>query len=869
MKSFWMILVFTLCFSKLNGQSLYEKLNQRLVGISNFHETMRIVDSIYAIGGENLRDNGGDGLPKYKHWQRWAWYIGRRLDENGNMVDILKRKLELAEQMERDKSKNKHSRSSLPGHWEPIGCDTSSYSPNTTNSYANGTGRLDRIAFHPTDPNTFYVGAPIGGLWKTTDGGAHWKCLTDTIPSIGVSGIVVSYNNPNTIYILTGQGDGSAGNVTNNCQGVMKSTNAGVSWAFVGAFPTTPNFTTLVGFKLVQNPTNANILLAATNDGIFRTTNGGSSWTKTSGGLHYDIAFQPNSGTNALAATDDSLFYSTNGGVTWTLSARNIAPSPGPVRISIAFSLSEPTKVYAFHGNGGVANQFSGVYLSTDSGVNFTRLANTPNVLGYELNGSDAGSQASYDLCMAVHPDSTSRVMIGGVNIWRSSNGGVTFSNNTGWTETQGAIAYVHCDQHALAYNPLNNNLYSCNDGGIWVSSNSGNTWRNISKGLQTNMFYNLNQFKTNSTYILGGGLQDNGVKIRPAGTKNFTHIYGADGNCVAFQSNNPNIFYASSNATLIRFDYITGNGVIVTPVGMGGGKYTVTHPIDTNLVICSANGENIYRSTNKGISWTNVGGNGRVLTISQVDPTKLFAAGDSLVFRSTDTGNNWQLDTAGLGPNLNNLTLTDLESDPIDANYAYLTLGGFANGRKVYQTSNGGLTWSNISFNLPNVVVNSVAVTTSKIYIGTDITVYAMDWGGNTWIDIGDNIPHAPVIDILVDESKGIITVGTWGRGVWQRNYCIDNISLLGSLKGKLEYSANTMINASALIPGINDFDSIFMTSGKVLLQPGFRAKEGSHMKASIGSCDDGPQPFGRKRGATEAMVRKEEGGVIELKRD
>lgn len=857
MRLIYICIVYFIVFN-LYGQSLGERLNQKIKDKKNFHEIMKIVDSIYTIAGTDIRNNGGDGLFKYKHWQRWSWYNERRLDENGKIVDINKRKLELDEIRQREKSKNKGPRSYIPGSWKPIGMEVSSYSADTLmnyttgqagNSYANGTGRLDRIAFHPTDSNTFYVGAPIGGLWKTTDGGATWKCLTDTIPSIGVTGIVVSYANPNTVYILTGQGDGSGGTQTNKCQGVMKSTDAGLTWSFVGPFPVTPGFTNLVGFELVQNPTNDNILMAVTNDGIFRTSNSGTTWTKTRTGLHYDIAFKPNSGSVVVAASDDSLFYSTNGGISWNASTRNIAPLQPSIRINIEFSISEPNKVYAFHGNNGKLGQFAGIYISTDSGISFTRLATTPNVLGYVINGIDSSSQASYDLCMAVHPDSSSRVIIGSINIWRSSNGGATFTNNTGWYENQGAQAYVHCDQHSLAYNPLDDKLYSCNDGGIWVSSNSGNSWTNLSKGLQTGMFYTLTQYKKNTSYILCGGTQDNGVKYRPAGTKNFTHMFGADGVGAAFQPNNPNLFYATVNGGARRFDYQTGSYTYIQPPNASGINFILTHPIDTNIVFCGGNGQPIYRSINKGNNWANVGGIGNVMAISSVTPTRMFAAGGNLTYLSNNTGLTWQVDTTGLGPNLQNLTVTDIETDPFQGNYAYLTLGGFASGRKVYQTSDGGLTWINISYNLPNVVVNSIAATYDKLYIGTDITVYSKDWGGFTWVDIGDNLPHSPVIDILVDESKGNIILGTWGRGVWQRNYCVNDITLLDSLKGKLEYESTNQIIASALVPGTINFDSIFMTSSKIVLQPGFRSKKGSYMKAARGNCDNGAQPLINER--------------------
>ncbi|MBK8821013.1 MAG: hypothetical protein IPN49_18735 [Saprospiraceae bacterium] len=254
-------------------------------------------------------------------------------------------------------------------------------------------------------------------------------------------------------------------------------------------------------------------------------------------------------------------------------------------------------------------------------------------------------------------------------------------------------------------------------------------------------------------------------------------------------------------------------------------------------------------------------------MAISKVDPTIMYAAGGpsfwvggGQVFRSSNTGQTWTQTTTGLPANIN--YVTDIAADPVDANYAFLTIGGFINGVKVFQTSNAGVSWTNITFNLPNVVVNSITVTYNKIYVGTDISVYSMDFGG-ILVDIGDNIPHAPVIDIAVDEDRGIITAATFGRGIWQRLYCVNDIFFVRLIKGKLEYESFNQIISNALIPGINNIDSIFMTSGKVILQPGFRAKEGSYMKAAIGTCNNGSQPLSRKQNKMEtlnALKKKDE---------
>src|SRR5690606_36247092 len=351
----------------------------------------------------------------------------------------------------------------MPGEWESIGIAESSYSPSAQYSYANGTGRVDRIAFHPTDPDTLYVGSPHGGLWRTMGGGGTWAPLTGMLPSIGVSGIVVTPSDPDRIYMLTGTGDDYIGSfyelvgLVSPSLGVMQSLDGGISWTFTDTFPT--NGSRFAPYDLVQSPGHPDTLLAATSIGIFRTLNGGDDWTLVRAGLHYDLQFKPGSNDVIYAATDTKIFHSEDAGATWTESTLLTALGLTPQRIALGVSPAAPNVVYAFLGNGSTywSGFFAGLYVSTDAGVQFQRQSETPNVLGYSITGGDGSSQAFYDLCMAVHPANAAQISLGSINIWRSVDSGVTLTNNTGWREDQGALQYVHCDHHAMAYNPLDN----------------------------------------------------------------------------------------------------------------------------------------------------------------------------------------------------------------------------------------------------------------------------------------------------------------------------------------------------------------------------------------------------------------------------
>ncbi len=151
---------------------------------------------------------------------------------------------------------------------------------------------------------------------------------------------------------------------------------------------------------------------------------------------------------------------------------------------------------------------FTGVYRSTDSGANFSTRSTTPNILGYSSTGSDDIDQAWYDLAIAVALDNTSKLYTGGINVWKSINAGTTMTNVSQWVF--GGTEYTHADIHALEYNPLNDYLYCGSDGGIFQSSDGGDSWTNISTGLANMQFYKIAGKESNSN-LLVGGTQDNG----------------------------------------------------------------------------------------------------------------------------------------------------------------------------------------------------------------------------------------------------------------------------------------------------------------------------------------------------------------------
>jgi hypothetical protein len=204
-----------------------------------------------------------------KQWERWKWYAERHLDNDGRVGNITRYNMEALQQMNINTSRfNANTRSEgtelLNGSWSPLG-------PFSIAAPAqNYLGRINCIAFHPTDVNTIFAGAPGGGLWKTTNGGTNWVPLTDGLPSSGISGIAIQPNNANIIYVLTGDGNGGTNwgyYVKETGCGVYKSTDGGLTWQTTGL--NWQQSEVKYGFKLIMHPSNFNILLAATSDGIY------------------------------------------------------------------------------------------------------------------------------------------------------------------------------------------------------------------------------------------------------------------------------------------------------------------------------------------------------------------------------------------------------------------------------------------------------------------------------------------------------------------------------------------------------------------------------------------------------------------------
>lgn len=642
-----------------------------------------------------------------------------------------------------------------------------------------GLGRLNVIGFHPTNANTLFVGSPSGGFWKTTDGGINWMTSTDTLPTLGVSAIVVDYSNP--LKILIGTGDRDAGDAPG--MGVFKSLDGGDTWS-----ESTTGMGSKTVCKMIQHPSNPVIILAATTSGIYRSTDGGSNWALTASGNFKDICFKPNDPTIVYAAKGDDFYRSSNNGTSFTPITSGL-PNDG-LRGVIAVTAANPNYVYFLICN--TSSGFKGVYRSTDAGLNFSARSTSPNILDWSCNGGGTGGQGWYDLALAADPTNAETIYVGGVNVWKSTNGGTTWAINSHWYGGCG-VEEVHADCHYLTYSPVDGKLWACNDGGLYYTSNGGTTWTDRTETMTIGQIYKLGQSQTVKEKVING-FQDNGTYTYNA--TGWVQSGGGDGmECVIDYTNASYTYYTIYYGDIYRLYnngselHIAGNGTFginesgawVTPFILSKSDPKMMFAGFKNIWRC-----NDVRSSNN-LTWTKISNNLAGSNSSNLAVLEQSAANTGILYAARYDNKLFRTDNCmAASPTWIDLTSflpaggipSDLEAHPTDPNTVYMTLGN-----DIYKSTNKGQSWTDISGNLPSIHMSSVVYyenASEGLYVGTDAGVYYKDQNTGTWLPFHTGLPaNAEIteLEIFYDNdsvSADVIRASTYGRGLWGSDMCI-----------------------------------------------------------------------------------------------
>jgi photosystem II stability/assembly factor-like uncharacterized protein len=640
-----------------------------------------------------------------------------------------------------------------------------------------GTGRINCLRRHPGNKQILWAGTPDGGLWKSTDAGRNWSNLTDSLPNLGISDIAINPQHPDTMYIATGDGYGYAytngqfwgGSYSN---GVMKSTDGGQSWA-----QTTLNYDQTQSrqvYKLLIYPADPNLLLAATNNGIWRSTDAGGTWKQMLSNDLSKIIFHPTNPSIVYASGGGYFFYSTDAGATWKENSAAFT-SLGYAVIPLAVTPAQPDAIFAL----AVTYSDGVLYKSRDKGLTWVNLGGISKNTFY----------GKYASVVAVSPKDTNHILTGGVNLVESFDGG----NNWGISAYNyyGYTPYVHPDHRVLEF-VTNDTIYDGNDGGIYKGGKAPKDvlydWNLISSGIHTLQFYGVGSANSKPGRFFAGA-QDNGINRSNNGA--WDHVVTADGMLCAVDNANPNIVYANTQYGYVHKSTNGGSVWSQNSIGPFGNFNWVTplviNPHDSKVLYYG--GDVFYKSVNTPVSinsfprWDrhevdinnkfNIG----QIAVSHSDTSFIYVVKQSdyypntaAIYRSENGGISWTNISKGLPKGY--VYISGIDVDRVDSLKIYLSISGFLSGQKVFMSKNGGDTWTNISGSLPNVPANCINVegsTRNGIYVGTDVGVFYRNDDDTDWVRYSEGLPNVIIDKMEVLPSINKLRAATYGRGIWE----------------------------------------------------------------------------------------------------
>ena len=684
---------------------------------------------------------------------------------------------------------------------------------------SNVGGRIVDLVVDPTHADTVYAAASGGGVWKSTDAGMTWKStwpaeMTQTLGALAIGP-------DGTLWAGTGEANPSGGGLTYFGDGIYKSTDGGATWQHWGLVNSAA-----IG-RIIVDPTDPNrvyvaaagsLSASASQRGIYRVDNGGKDWklvltppNDTTGGI--DLAIDPanhnrvyaalwdhkrNSGARTYGGVGSGLFRSDDGGDSWTR-LENIV---GPVsdydqtgtglhsdaslgRIGVAIAPSDPNKVYVVFGT--PYGPDKGFYVSSDGGDSFTR-------------GGRPGGSGGYQWWFGrlwVDPTNPDHLFSADVSLRESTDGGMTWHNSNG----------PHSDQHAMEWDPnVPNRVYLGNDGGMYRSDSNGigGSWQHA-KYEPFNQSYHL-AVAADDPSRLATGLQDNGsvrtwtATSAPSDLSQWNAYGGGDGHEVLIDYSDHNVYYECLQVGSCRRHEDVGG---VSKSFNFGTRHSSRTTTDAPIVLDPNNPNVLYfggnvldRSTDRGATFTQISPPGDYLTgpvpadendlgpfysneyatISWIAPAK---TDSNTIYVGTDTGRVWK--TADLGANWTELTGNGLPQrwvnaivvDPTDANHVYAAFSGYREGdtaANIFETTDGGASWQNISGNLPNGPVEMITYDQShhQLYAATDFGVFYLKNGKKNWSRLGSGLPNTPVLDLKLSGDGNTVYAATFGRSVW-----------------------------------------------------------------------------------------------------
>jgi len=657
-------------------------------------------------------------------------------------------------------------------------------------------GRVRALVANPANPDTLFAGGIAGGIWRTDDGGDSWWPVDDFMANLAVSALVINPRNPTEMYAGTGEVYYNYDQLHGG--GIFKSTDGGVTWSLLPATDPAADDRFFLGVSRLAMTPDGSTLLASAGGYVYRTTNGGATFTRSTQSGFIDVDIDPNNGSNAVGVGYSGLgYYSHDGGVTW-LTSGGVPTTAPPGRLEVTYARSQPNLVY-------MATADGRLFVSTNGGASYSA----------RFSGLSF-SQGWYNLTLWINPRDANHILLGAEQLYESTNGGVSFR--------QIGNGLFHTDQHVIVEDPrfdnaANRTIFIGNDGGVYrTDANRGGTYafeaRNNNLGIT--QFYAA--AGNASTGHIVGGTQDNGtVLYQPESGTTWISRLGGDGGFAAFDQTDSNVFYMEMQYLQIYRSTAGSNDVQISggipDAGTGNAGFIAPFILDPNNSLrMLAGGASLWRSddvkTAATPSWTSIkspGNDGVISAIAVAQGTSdviwLGHEGGAVTrtLNGTATAPAWSRMYQAQG----GVFVTRVTIDPNNFNTVYVSLGGFTKPN-IVRTDDGGVTWVDATGSgataLPTAPVRDVEVDLfdpATIYAGTEVGLFVSHDRGATW-----TLPQDGPANVSVDElfwMGSTLVAATHGRGLFAEDLNPPGTETISVSPGRLDFGARTQGTTSS----------------------------------------------------------------------
>ncbi|WP_299888059.1 GEVED domain-containing protein [uncultured Lacinutrix sp.] len=745
------------------GQKYKEMMADNAI---NFYDVVQEAEAYFKTINAKAKGSG------YKNFMRWANNNEHKYYPTGNRMNVNPAFATEAFNKYLKSNNTITNKSNRVGGWRELGPFVVE---NITGHYAAGMGRIEDLYVDPNNDQKIYIGSRSGGFWSTLDEGNTWsKSGTEILPASGVNSIAVNPANTNHVYI-------ALRNASNGYSyGIYESLDAGVTFSETAFNPTNLGFGGLGSdfriYSIVHHPTIAGVLFIGTSEGLYKVTGNFTNWTSIiPQGNFTQIKFHPTNSTIVYAVNHindggsqerDFVYISNNTGDTFSTT---LIPGNNNSRGLIDVTENEPDAVFFASS--------SGIWKSVNQASSFASV-------GASTFGTDG---------FAVNDTNSQNLIIGALNIANSTNGGANFVKRTDWSlydfsNGSGTLednyfnsnSYVHADLRVAK--SINGVFYVGTDGFLAKSSNGGVNWENLmqsaSPAVREN--YKLGISQSNNKVVICGS-QDNGTTIK--NETEWVEAYGADGMEGLILPLNPNYMIGSYQfgGRIRTLDAGVSNSIVDSNATDGWWEAPLLYdPNDHFKIYDFRNG--VYVSTDFGLNYNYVGtpnflaanpGNYwsqiRNAEIAQNNTNIIVVTKGGDIEKSINGGVSF-FDIQGALPNHD---IEDIAFNPNnDDDFIIVNAAYQNNSQKVYRTTDGGTTWSNITYNLGDIPVHSVVVDNTSnpnIYIGTEVGVYYKPLNGTNWLLYNTDLPYVAVQELEINYGANTIKAVTWGRGLWE----------------------------------------------------------------------------------------------------